>query len=90
MDNILVSLSAHRGSLWDMRRPGGPILEFAEVRIFIMSCYDFKSRAFVLRFVLILRSLIFIIRSTSVNNEQVLIVDGIFVHHIFAYNAIFL
>ncbi|RCN44920.1 hypothetical protein ANCCAN_09116 [Ancylostoma caninum] len=30
MDNILVSLSAHRSSLWDMRRPGGPILEFAE------------------------------------------------------------
>ncbi|CAJ0601459.1 unnamed protein product [Cylicocyclus nassatus] len=31
MDNILVSLSAHRGSLWDMRRPGGPVLEFAEI-----------------------------------------------------------
>ncbi|KAE9421062.1 hypothetical protein Angca_008755, partial [Angiostrongylus cantonensis] len=30
VDNIVVSLSSHRGSLWDMRRPGGPILEFAE------------------------------------------------------------
>ncbi|VDL69567.1 unnamed protein product [Nippostrongylus brasiliensis] len=31
MSNIAVSVSAHRGSLWDMRRPGGPVLEFAEM-----------------------------------------------------------
>ncbi|PIO58495.1 hypothetical protein TELCIR_20069, partial [Teladorsagia circumcincta] len=31
MSNILASLTSHRGSLWDMRRPGGPILEFAEI-----------------------------------------------------------
>uniref|UniRef100_A0A7I4YKI2 WD_REPEATS_REGION domain-containing protein n=1 Tax=Haemonchus contortus TaxID=6289 RepID=A0A7I4YKI2_HAECO len=31
MSNILASLTSQRGSLWDMRRPGGPILEFAEI-----------------------------------------------------------
>lgn len=31
MANIVASLSSQRGSLWDMRHPGGPILEFAEV-----------------------------------------------------------
>lgn len=31
MANIVASLSSQRGSLWDMRHPGGPILEFAEI-----------------------------------------------------------
>ncbi|KAK6034722.1 WD domain, G-beta repeat protein, partial [Cooperia oncophora] len=38
MSNIVASLTSYRGSLWDMRHPGGPILEFAEVRYRVLRC----------------------------------------------------
>ncbi|ETN69531.1 hypothetical protein NECAME_05244 [Necator americanus] len=46
MDNILISLSSHRASLWDMRRPGGPILEFAELVICFRLEADVIGRIF--------------------------------------------